>query len=91
MGDSGSSDRPRAFRPSEYDFVGGPLAAAVLAFREFDRLSYDVVPTVRSYIVVDPFFGPVVFVGVLTRDGEVEIADFDEDPGYWAGIDEQPD
>ena len=78
-------------RPSEYEFVGGPLAAALLAFREFDRLSYDVVPAVRSYTVVDPFFGPVVFVGVLTSDGVVEITDFDDDPDYWAGIDEQPD
>ena len=78
-------------RPSEYDFVGGPLAAALLAFREFDQLSYDVVPAVRSYTVVDPFFGPVVFVGVLTSDGVVEIADFDDDADYWAGIDEQPD
>jgi hypothetical protein len=84
-------ERSAAGQPSEYDFVGGPLAAALLAFREFDRLSYGVVPAVRSYTVVDPFFGPVVFVGVLTSDGVVEITDFDDDPDYWAGIDQQRD
>jgi hypothetical protein len=51
--------------PSEYDFVGGPLAAAVFAFRDFDHLRFDVVSAVRTYMVVDPFFGAVVFVGVL--------------------------
>jgi hypothetical protein len=49
---------------SEYDFVGGPLAAAIFAFREFDSLSYDVVPAVRSYTVVDPVFGPITFATV---------------------------
>lgn len=43
--------------PSEYDFVSGPLAAAILAFGDFDQLRHDVVPSVRSYTVVDPFFG----------------------------------
>jgi hypothetical protein len=40
--------RPPQGDGSEYDFFGGPLAAAVFAFREFDTLSYDVVPAVRS-------------------------------------------
>ena len=30
--------------PSEYDFVGGPLAAALFAFRDFERSRTDVVP-----------------------------------------------
>ena len=51
--------------PSEYDFVAGPLAAAVFAFRAFDDLAFELVPAVRTYTIVDPFFGPVVFVGVL--------------------------
>jgi hypothetical protein len=62
--------------PSEYDFVAGPLAAAVFAFREFDDLTFDLVPAVRSYTIVDPFFGPVVFVAVPLPEGVVEIVDF---------------
>ncbi len=41
-------------KPSEYDFVGGPLAAAHLAFREFDRLPEAVGPTIRSVHIYDP-------------------------------------
>ena len=76
--------------PSEYDFVAGPLAAAVFAFRDFERLAYDVVPTVRTYTIVDPFFGAVVFVGVLVDADVVEIADFDDDPDYWPAVDDEP-
>jgi hypothetical protein len=72
---------------SEYDFVGGPLAAAVFAFRDFDRLREGVVASVRTYTIVDPVFGPVVFVGVFLVDGSVEIVDFESDPDYWASID----
>ena len=46
---------------SEYDFVGGPLAAAAFAFRQFDELSFDLIPAVRSYTVVDPIFGTVTW------------------------------
>jgi hypothetical protein len=35
---------------SEYEFVGGPLAAAVFAFREFDALSYDLVPVCQGVL-----------------------------------------
>ena len=76
--------------PSEYDFVSGPLAAAVFAFRDFDQLRSDVLPSVRSYTVVDPFFGPVVFVGVLLANGAVEISDFEDDPDYWRLISDDP-
>ncbi len=72
--------------PSEYDFVSGPLAAAVFAFREFDALSYDVVPTVRAYTVVDTFFGVVDFVAVLADDDVVEIVGFSDDPDYWTAL-----
>lgn len=72
--------------PSEYDFVGGPLAAAVVAFRDFDSLRHDLVPAVRSYTIVDPIFGPVVFVGVLLATGSVEIVDFSDDPDYWTTV-----
>ena len=44
--------------PSTTSF--GPLAAAVFAFRDFEQLSFDLIPAVRSYTIVDPFFGPVV-------------------------------
>lgn len=77
-------------RPSEYDFTTGPLAAAVFAFRGFDDLSYDLVPAVRSYTIVDPFFGPVVFAAVLSTDGVVEIVDFSDDPDYWTTIEDDP-
>ncbi len=43
--------------------------AAAFAFRGFDQLSYDVVSAVRSFTVVDPLFGPVVFTAILTNDG----------------------
>jgi hypothetical protein len=76
---------------SEYDFVGGPLAAAVFAFREFDALSYDVVPAVRSYTVVDPIFGAVAFAAVLRTDDVVEIVSFADDPDYWAALDDDPE
>lgn len=75
--------RTGAGSPSEYDFVSGPLAAAVFAFRDFDELSFDVVPAVRTYIVVDPVFGAIAFAGVLVADRVVEIADFSDDPDYW--------
>jgi len=77
--------------PSEYDFVGGPLAAALFAFREFDSLTYDVVPAVRSYTVVDPFFGVVTFAAVLRVDGVVEIVSFADDPDYWTALDNDPE
>ena len=77
--------------PSEYDFVGGPLAGAVFAFRDFENLQVDVVPAVRSYTIIDPSFGAVVFVGVLVADGVVEIASFDDDPDYWSTIDDEPE
>ena len=78
-------------RPSEYDFVSGPLAAARFAFRGFDELSYDIVSSVRWYTVVDPFFGPVTFVGLLLEDQSVEIVGFDDDPDYWAILGFEPD
>ena len=82
---------PREGAPSEYDFVGGPLAAAVFAFRDFDGLAYDVVPAVRAYTIVDPFFGAVVFVGVLIATDMVEITSFEDDPDYWSTIDDDPE
>ena len=81
-----SETRSEAGGGSEYDFVGGPLAAAVFAFRDFDALRTGIISSVRSYTIVDPAFGPVVFVGVLLTDGSVEIVEFESDPDYWAGI-----
>lgn len=78
-------------RPSEWDFWSGPLAAAVVAFRDFDTLRYDRHPEVRSLHVVDPMFGPVVFVGVRVEPGVVELAAYALDPGYWDLIAGDPD
>lgn len=77
--------------PSEYDFVGGPLAAAVFAFQDFDRLSFEVVPAVRSYAVIDPIFGVVTFAALLRTDGVVEIVDYADDPDYWDAVDADPE
>ena len=56
----------------------------MFAFRDFDTFSYDLVPAIRSYTIVDPIVGPVVFVGVLVSDDVVEIVDFSDDPDYWS-------
>jgi hypothetical protein len=77
--------------PSEYDFAGGPLAAALFAFRAFDTMTYDLVPAVRSHVIVDPFFGALVFVAVLLTDGSVEVADFDLDADYWDVVADEVD
>lgn len=77
--------------PSEYDFVGGPLAAAVFAFRNFESLAYDLVPAVRAYTIVDQFFGAVVFVGVLIEADVVEITGFEDDLDYWSTVDDEPE
>lgn len=76
---------------SEYDFVGGPFAAAVFAFRDFDALPYDLVPAVRSYTVVDPIFGAVTFAAVLQTDDIVEIVSFEDDPDYWTALEQNPE
>jgi hypothetical protein len=70
--------------------VAGPLAAAVFALRDFESLRFDAVSDVRTYTIVDPFFGPVVFVGVLIDADVVEIADFDDGPDYWPAVDDEP-
>ena len=75
--------------PSVADFIGGPLAAARFAFRAFDDLAIGVVSAVRSFTIVDPIFGPVVFVGVLVTDGVVDIVDFADDPDYWETLDDE--
>jgi len=76
---------------SEYDFVSGPLAAAVFAFRDFDALSYDIIPAVHSYTVVDPIFGAVTFAAVLLTGDIVEIVSFADDPDYWDALDNDPE
>lgn len=78
-------------RPSTYDFVAGPLAAAIFAFRDFDALSCDLVPAVRHWTVVDPYFGAVVFIGVLVGGGVVEVVDFADDPDYWSALEDDPE
>jgi hypothetical protein len=70
--------------PSEFDFVGGPLAAAIIEFAHFEELPVVAGPSVRSLIVTDPFFGALVFFGVIVAADIVEIADFEDDPDYWS-------
>lgn len=53
-------ERSAAGQPSEYDFVGGPLAAAIVEFSHFDELPAAAGPAVRSLIITDPFFGALV-------------------------------
>jgi hypothetical protein len=81
------AERTSSGSPDEYDFVGGPLAAALLEFRHFDDLPETAGPSVRSLIITDPFFGALVFFGVLVESATVEIADFEDDPDYWSMVD----
>jgi hypothetical protein len=67
------------------------MAAAIVAFRDFDSLRSTEHSRVRTLHLVDPVFGPVVFVGVLTDPGVVELAAFDDDPDYWDLIGDDPD
>lgn len=81
------AERSATGRPSEYDFVSGPLAAAIDRFRYFDDIHETLGPAIRTLIATDPFFGAVVFVGVLIDSNVVEIADFEDDPDYWSTVD----
>lgn len=45
----------------------------------------------RSLDIVDPVFGVIVFIAVLTAEDIVEIADFTADPGYWELVNGDPD
>lgn len=83
-------ERSSTGRPSEYDFWSGPLAAALVACRDFESLRYEIVPQIRTLQLVDPVFGPVAFVGVLVDDRTVELAGFDTDPDYWRVVTEDP-
>ena len=58
---------------------------AVTAWPRFDH-----VPEIRSLHLVDPVFGPIVFVGVLVGPMSVEIAAFRYDPDYWDLIEDDP-
>jgi hypothetical protein len=73
---------------NEADFFGGPLAAAGLAFSDFTNLRAAAGGRVRAVTIVDPVFGPTVFIGVRLRDDTIEIADFEPDPDYWDVVDD---
>lgn len=77
-------------QPSEYDFVSGPLAAAIRAFAAFDELAIALGPSIRALDVVDPVFGAVVFTAVAVGDGVVEIAGVAVDDDYWEVIGDDP-
>ena len=76
--------------PSEWDFWSGPLAAALVGFRDFDNLLWHSNPDVRSLHIVDPIFGALVFVGVLVEPGTIVIDDVEVDPDYWTMIENDP-
>ncbi len=67
--------------------MAGPLAAATLEFRFADELPAVAGPAVRSLHITNPFFGAVVFFGVLVETNVVEVADFEDDPDYWSTVD----
>ena len=68
-------ERSGAGRPSEWDFWSGPLAAALIGFRDFESLLFGLHPEIRTLHIVDPVFGALVFAGVLVEPGVVEIAE----------------
>jgi hypothetical protein len=78
-------------KPSEYDFWSGPLAAALLAFRDFESLPFDPVPAVRTLVVFDRIFGAIAFVGVLVGEHQVELVAAEPDPDYWELIADDPE
>lgn len=90
ISDAFGPERSGRGAPSEWDFWSGPLAAALIAFRAFDALRFDDVAAVRSLHLVDPVFGPIVFVGVLIEPEVVELAAFSQDPDYWRMIESDP-
>ncbi|MDZ7674542.1 MAG: hypothetical protein U5K30_05685 [Acidimicrobiales bacterium] len=83
-------ERSLAGGPSEWDFWSGPLAAALVGFRDFDGLRPTRHREIRTLHLVDPVFGPVVFVGVRISPGVVEIADVESDPDYWDIVGDDP-
>ncbi len=82
--------RSAAGRPSAWDFWSGPLAAALIGFRDFENLLFSLHPEIRTLHIVDPVFGSLVFAGVLVEPGLVEIADYEADPDYWDMIEDDP-
>jgi hypothetical protein len=84
------SERGHGGTPSQYDFVCGPLAAAIDRCRDFDSLPEEAGPAVRSVWTQHPVFGPVLFIVVLVGDRQVELADFGFDEEYWDQIDDDP-
>lgn len=78
-------------QPSEWDFWSGPLAAALIAFRDFESLRFEQLPEVRTLHLVDPVFGALVFVGVQIGPTAVELVAFSDDPDYWNLVEDDPD
>ena len=83
-------ERTTTGQPSEWDFWSGPLAAALIGFRDFDNLLFDHRPEIRTLHHIDPVFGALVFVGVLIEPEVVETADFEVAPDYWEMIEHDP-
>ena len=90
IADACGAERSTTGRPSEWDFWSGPLAAALVGFRDFENLLWHTRPDIRTLHVTDPVFGALVFVGVLVEPDTIEIADFEVDPDYWETIENDP-
>ena len=84
-------ERPGDGSPCELDFWSGPLAAALLEFRDFDALPFPDVPAIRIYVSADPVFGAVAFTGVRVGPAQVELDGFDSDPDYWQVVADAPE
>ena len=83
-------ERSPSGQPSEWDFWSGPLAEALVKFRDFENLLFEDDPDIRTLHIIDPIFGTLVFAGVLIEPGVVEIADYNHDPDYWDTIGDDP-
>lgn len=82
-------------RPSFALFTDGPCKAASTAFSlnfEGQREAIEGVGAVRLVLTPPtPFFGPLIFYGVLLDDDTIELASITGDPDYWQRIDKDPE
>lgn len=71
-------------QPSLEVFNREVLPIAIRAFGDsWEQLSFDAIQSVRFLLIaMPPFFGAIVFFGVLVDD-HVELVDIEDDPEYW--------
>ncbi len=62
-------ERSAAGRPSEWDFWSGPLAAALIGFRDFENLLFDLHPEIRTlHIAAAALYQSAGFRPVVASD-----------------------